>query len=298
VTSCDAFRRHISPYLDGELLGDDRAEFEAHVRACAACREELERERGVVEDIQKALPLYQAPPELRQRIERLAGAARPAAVPAAARPWRSFGHPLVLAASLVACVLAGAALLREPTPSGARDGAPASADRGGRVVGRPAGAFAALAVDTHLRHERGQLPLEVRSETPAEVSRFFEGRVPFHLTLPDYPVGPGETKPYRLVGGRLVAFDGDYAAYVAYHMDDRPISLLVTAADRVRPEGGEAVVSGGLTFHIESVAGLKVITWTDKGLTYALASDLAVAGNRSCMVCHGSAEERRKLEGL
>jgi hypothetical protein len=143
-----------------------------------------------------------------------------------------------------------------------------------------------------------QLPLEVRSEAPADVSRFFEGRVPFHLTLPDYPVGPGETKPYRLVGGRLVAFDGDYAAYVAYHMDERPISLLVTAAERVRPEGGETLVSGGLTFHIESVAGLKVITWTDKGLTYALASDLAVAGNRSCMVCHGSAEERRKLEGL
>ena len=100
------------------------------------------------------------------------------------------------------------------------------------------------------------------------------------------------------MGGRLVAFDGDYAAYVAYRMDGRPISLLVTAADRVRPEGGEVVVQGGLTFHLESVLGLKVITWTDKGLTYALASDLAVTGNRSCMVCHGSAKERRMFEGL
>jgi len=289
VIACDAFRRHISPYLDGELLGEDRAEFEAHVSGCAACRESLEAERAVVEAIRRALPLHQAPPELRVWVEGIAARGRPAG-PSARRGLRALGHPLVVAASLVACVLAGSALLREPglRPSAAR---PSSAPR-------PAGAFAALAVDTHLRHERGQLPLEVRSEAPAEVSRFFEGRVPFHLTLPDYPVERGETKPYRLVGGRLVAFDGDYSAYVAYHMDDRPISLLVTAAERVRPEGGEAVVSGGLTFHIESRAGLKVITWTDKGLTYALTSDLAVAGNRSCMVCHGSAEERRKLEGL
>jgi anti-sigma factor RsiW len=188
----------------------------------------------------------------------------------------------VVAAAVAAILLAGASLLREPA----------------RPLARPAGGFAALAVDTHLRHERGQLPLEVHSEVPADVSRFFEGRVPFHLTLPDYKVGRGETKPYRLVGGRLVAFEDDYAAYVAYRMDERPISLLVTSAGRVRPEGGEAIASGGLTFHIESVAGLKVITWSDNGLTYALASDLEVKGSRSCLVCHPAADARGRFEGL
>jgi hypothetical protein len=100
------------------------------------------------------------------------------------------------------------------------------------------------------------------------------------------------------VGGRLVSFEGDYAAYVAYRMEERPISLLVTSADRVRPEGGEIVRSGALTFHQESRAGLKVITWSDSGLTYALVSDVTVAGARSCMVCHGSPEEREKIEGF
>ncbi len=286
MTTCDALRRLISPYLDGELLGEDRADFEAHVHGCPACRASLEQEHAVVLAIQEALPLYEAPAPLRERVEQLVRQ-RPAEAPAAPsrRAWsaRGLGRPLVAAASLVAIALAAAALLRSPRPA---------------APPRAAGGFASLAVDTHLRHARGQLPLEVRSETPAEVSRFFEGRVPFHLTLPAYPVEPGERKPYRLVGGRLVAFDGDYAAYVAYQMDERPISLLVTSAERVTPEGGEAVVQGGLTFHIESVSGLKVITWTDKGLTYALASDLAVTGSRSCMVCHGSAQERRKFEGL
>jgi anti-sigma factor (TIGR02949 family) len=282
VTTCDALRRLISPYLDGELVGEDRAEFEAHVRDCPACRSSLEQEQAVVRAIQEALPLYEAPLALRERVDRLVRESAPAPSKRAAWAGPSLGRPLVLAASLVAIGLAATALLREPKASPAR----------------AAGAFASLAVDTHLRHERGQLPLEVTSEAPADVSRFFEGRVPFHLTLPAYPVEPGEEKPYRLVGGRLVTFAGDYAAYVAYRMDERPISLLVTSADRVTPEGGEAVVQGGLTFHMESVSGLKVITWTDKGLTYALASDLAVTGSRSCMVCHGSAEERRKFEGL
>jgi anti-sigma factor RsiW len=130
------------------------------------------------------------------------------------------------------------------------------------------------------------------------VADWFAGRVPFHLTLPDYPVGAGERKPYTLVGGRLVAFDGDYAAYVAYRMQDRPISLLVTSSAAARPAGGVEVTSGRLTFHLESVAGLKVITWVDHGLTYALVSDLREDGARSCLVCHGTEQERRKLEGL
>jgi anti-sigma factor RsiW len=125
--------------------------------------------------------------------------------------------------------------------------------------------FAALGVDTHLRYARGQLPLEVRSERPHEVAGWFGGRVPFQLALPDYPMGLGEQKPYTLVGGRLISFHGDYAAYVVYRMEGRPISLLVTAASTVRPEGGVMVTSGPLTFHLESVAGLKVITWTDRG---------------------------------
>ena len=287
MTPCDALRRLVSPYLDGELLGEDRADFEAHVRGCAACRASLEQERAVVRAVQESLPLYEAPASLRERVAELAH--KPEAVPAPPPPslpsllGTRLGRVALAVAAVLAIALAAAMLLRAP-----RAASPP----------RAAGAFASLAVDTHLRHARGQLPLEVRSELPAEVSGFFDGRVPFQLTLPAYPVGPGERKPYRLVGGRLVAFQDDYAAYVAYQMDERPISLLVTSSERVRPEGGEAVVQGGLTFHIESVSGLKVITWTDKGLTYALASDLAVTGSRSCMVCHGSAEERRRFEGL
>jgi hypothetical protein len=76
----------------------------------------------------------------------------------------------------------------------------------------PSDDLATLTADTHLRYTRGQLPLQVGSSRPDVVSAFFSGRVPFHLALPDYPVGPGESKPYRLLGGRVVSFRNDQAA--------------------------------------------------------------------------------------
>jgi anti-sigma factor RsiW len=263
----------VTAYVDGELVGDDRAAFETHVASCADCRRLLEEDRAVAAKVRASLPLYEAPAGLRERVEGLVYAAPPRRRALShTRAW-ALGLAAGLAVALLAAVLA----------VGGRPAAPASE-------------FASLAVDTHLRYARGQLPLEVASDRPEAVSGWFAGRVPFHLALPDYPVAPGDTKPYHLAGGRLVSFQRDYAAFVAYRMDEQPVSLLVTSSDRVRPQGGEVVRSGALHFHVESVAGLNVITWTDKGLTYALASDVALPGARSCQVCHGSPEERRRIE--
>ena len=275
VLTCDAARRLISPYLDGELVGEDRTAFQAHVDFCPVCRGVLADEEAVVDAVRRAVARPQAPPHLRARVEALLAA------PPARSSWRGW---TAAAAAVVLTLGAGASYRLAHRPP---ELAPASTN-----------ALALLAADTHLRYTRGQLPLEIGSDRPEVVSRWFSGRVPFNLTLPDYPVGPGERKPYNLLGGRLVSYRDDYAAYVAYRMDDRPISLLVTSAQLARPAGGETVVFGSLVFHQQSVNGLKVITWTDKGLTYALASDLSVNGSQSCTVCHGSPEERRRLEGF
>ena len=272
MMACAVFRQFVTAYVDGELVGEDRGAFEQHFASCRPCRQLLEDEQAVAGLLQQAKPSSVAPPALRARIEVLA--AKP--------PGTRFPRLVALAATLVLAMVAAFLALG---PSGR---------------GRPEATseLASLAADTHLRYARGQLPLEVESERPDQISRFFSGRVPFRLALPDYPVGPGEQKFYRLRGGRLVSFKNDYAAYVAYRMDDAPLSLLVTSSSQVAPSGGEEVASGSLTFHLEQVSGLQVISWSDKGLTYALASDTSVSGARSCMVCHGSPEERRRVQGF
>jgi anti-sigma factor RsiW len=280
VTPCDATRRLIGPYVDGELVGDERRVVDGHLARCADCRTLFAREAALSSAVEGAALRAPAPEELRERVARLL------AQPPPARFWR--------AAAVAAGLAAGVALVVFWPGRGAGPRPPAASPAPAPAVAELVG----VAVDSHLRYARGQLPLEVRSERPEEVSGWFSGRVPFHVALPDYPVGPGEQKFYHLEGGRLVALQGDYAAYVAYRMEGRPISLLVTSAARVTPSGSRTVQSGGLTFYLESVAGLNVITWSDKGLTYALASDLAVSGERSCLVCHGSPEERSKIEGF
>jgi len=272
MMACAAFRQLVTAYVDGELVGEDRAAFESHFAGCAACGRLLEEEHSVASLLDSSHPLPSAPDALRARIEIVVARSR-------SPRWSRFA---VMAAALLVAATALAVAVGS----------------WGRFRSAPASDLGALAADTHLRYSRGQLPLEVETERPEEISRFFAGRVPFQLALPDYPVGPGEQKFYRLQGGRLVAFKKDYAAYVAYRMDEKPLSLLVTASSQVMPNGGEVVRSGSLTFHIEEVSGLQVITWDDKGLTYALASDTSVSGARSCMVCHGSLEERPRVQGF
>jgi anti-sigma factor RsiW len=278
--TCDAARRLLGVYVDGELVGDERAAVEAHVAECPRCAADLRHERALLDAVRAAHPDEPAPESTRLRVEALF-----ATTASATRgTWR--GRRLALAAT--ALLALGAAIAWRAWIATAPSSTHAIAAE-----------FVGLAADSHLRFERGQLPLEVSSERPEQVSRWFDGRVPFRLELPDYPVGPGERKFYRLIGGRLVSFRGDYAAYVVYRLDDeRPISLLVASASRVEPSGGKVVRSGALRFHVGPVAGLNVISWSDKGLTYALASDHSVGGSRSCMVCHGAPEERSRIEGF
>jgi len=155
-----------------------------------------------------------------------------------------------------------------------------------------------LAVDTHLRHLRNQLPFEIKTDSPEQISNWFVGKVSFSLKLPNYQESSGQEKIYQLEGARLVGFKDDYAAYVAYQMRQRPITLVVTSSSVALPAGGEQIVSKGITFHYDSIDGLKVITWTDRGLTYALVSDLEERGQQSCLVCHAGAKDLGFIEKL
>ena len=289
---CDDIRARRTLYLDDELQGDERLLFESHLQKCDSCRSFIDGERVFLDAIRHTRPLHPASSELRERVQKLVS--NPPVVPTAPLRlrqqiqrslWQSSSNRsrLISGWSTVAAAIVTILLLPVVVWWIARhksDAVQAPSD------------FALMAAETHLRHTRGQLPLEIVSEAPQQISDWFANKVKFSVKLPNYQESSGQEKLYALEGARLVGYKDDYAAYVAYQMKTRPISLVITSDQIARASGGEVITAKGLVFHYDTIHGLKVITWSDRGLTYALVSDLEERGQQSCTVCHQGTKDQ------
>ena len=286
MTQCEDIATHLQLYLDDELQGDERSKVQAHLLNCEACRFSFDREREFLNAVRKAGQSHKASPELRTSVSEILSDSKPVA--SLRRPRlgsssrRTWGF--AVAAAFLLLVL------------------PLIVWRLGRVgekatAGQPS-SFALMAADTHLRHMRGQLPFEIESATPQHISEWFANKVNFSVQLPNYQESSGQEILYSLEGARLVGYKDDYAAYVAYRMKTRPISLVITSDAVAHLSGGEEIAARGLRFHYNAIQGLKVITWSDRGLTYALVSDLEERGQESCIVCHQGTKDRDLIAPL
>jgi anti-sigma factor RsiW len=287
MTLCEQILRQLTFYLDDELCESEKAEVELHLQSCANCEQIFTREKEFFLVVRKSKPIYKASEALQARINQTLSDITPLSTPISLRQRIQFflGQPSLTATWtplvwVILLVTIGTGLFwYVPT------------------VKQPS-EIAMLAINTHLKRLAGQLPLEIKSDSPAEISQWFAGKVPFQLKLPNYQESSGQDKLYGIEGARLIAFKNDYAAFVAYQMQARPITLVATASTLALPAGGEEIVTKGISFHCESIAGQKVITWTDRGLTYALVSDLAEHGQQSCIVCHTGTKDRDFMEAL
>ena len=288
MNKCEDIRGRLALYLDHELQGTELASVETHLTECESCAAVLAKQLNFLKAVRESGPLYIASPELRERIQPLLNDVQvsvPTAKPhSAIKTDVHFRWVLAAAAALLVLflpILVWQFVGQSDAPSNRR---PSS--------------FALKAAETHLRVTRGQLPLETQSASPQDISAWFSDKVSFSVKLPNYQESSGQEKLYILEGARLVGFQNDYAAYVAYRMKSRPISLVITSASVAKPSGGEEIASRGLRFHYNAIDGLKVITWSDRGLTYALVSDLDERGQQSCIVCHEGTKDRDFIEPL
>ena len=279
MKKCDEIRGRLTLYLDNELQGLERATVETHLTECESCASMLARELNFLKAVRESGPLHIASPELREKVQRLLiePQSRNATKTDVRFRWVIAAAAVLLVLFLPIWVFVG--------------------QRESPAMGRPS-YFATVAAETHLRIQRGQLPLETTSTNPQDISKWFSNKVSFSVQLPNYQESSGQEKLYTLEGARLVGYEKDYAAYVAYRMKDRPISLVITSSSVAKPSGGEEISSKGLRFHYNAIDGLKVITWSDRGLTYALVSDLDERGQQSCIVCHEGTKDRDFIEPL
>jgi anti-sigma factor RsiW len=274
-------------FLDDELRGEERAAVEAHLSDCETCGALFARELNFLKAVRDSAPLHAARPELREKVQRiLSEGEKPSPVAVEVSRRRRGSRMAWLVAAAAALLLLLPLLVWRVVKQA----------EGPEI--RPPSSFALMAADTHLRHTRGQLPLEMESESPQEISSWFVNKVNFSVKIPNYQESSGQEKLYTLEGARLVGYQNDYAAYVAYRMKDRPISLVITSGSVAMPSGGEEIAAGNLNFHYNAIDGLKVLTWSDRGLTYALVSDLEERGQQSCIVCHQGAKDQDFIEPL
>jgi anti-sigma factor RsiW len=290
MKDCEQIRDRMMLYLDDELESAECDELTKHFDTCRTCRVIFESERAFLESVRGVRALQTASPELRQRAEEiLAGGRESRSIEESLtkkqkdRRWLRPRYLLPIAAMVLVALAVGVLKF------GVFNTPP-------ELMGLSE--FARMAADAHMRHIQGQLPLEVSSEIPERISDWFIGKVPFVLRLPNYQEASGQEKLYQPEGARLVGYKNDYAAYVAYQMQTRPISLVVTSESVAQPAGGEVIRANGIEFHFNSINGLKVITWSDRGLTYALVSDLEERGQQSCVVCHEGTKDKNLIEPL
>jgi mycothiol system anti-sigma-R factor len=273
---------NIELYLDKELSGPELEEFRAHLEVCAACQAQLEEGEEFLRLLHRSRPLYHAPDALRDRVmrtmERSPSSAsyappnlRKRILKLLARPFESAAggfHRWPVLVAVILLIVAG--LL--PIP--------------GILRQANANSYIKAAVAAHRSSLNGDLPLEIKSESPSVVTAWFAGKVPFNFRLPEAAEEVRQKQVYRLTGGRLVNYKDGYAALVSYQMQQQTISLLVSSSKSAVASGGEEVPSGGIVFHYSKQAAFAVITWSTHGLTYALVSSLPGSGRQSCMVCH------------
>lgn len=287
MNACEKHTVDLMLYLDGELLAGKLMDFLAHLKTCAECRTSLDEQLALSALLRRSRPLYSAPPKLRARV-----AAQLAATGTTTRSnqlYQGSGQWLrrtfqgverlmprwtVLVPAVLGMMLCFLLISDE-------------------VQEVRASEYVNAALSTHRHYLSGQLPLQIRSDSPQAVTAWLAGKVAFPFRLPDSQAQSSGPPAYRLLGASVVHYKGSEAGLVTYEAPQNDtISLLVAATKYAVVAGGVEVRSGNLVFHHRIDAGFQIITWSNHGLTYALVSRAAGSARGSCLVCHQSMADR------
>ena len=276
---CDEYAVTVLRYLDNDLEGQELEEFRSHLDSCANCQSLVEQERALSKLLDRSRPLYSAPSGLRARVSgatlrhfsstrganRFPHSAFQALVNGLTGMGRRQLRVLAPAALAIALCLAF-------VPNMVRNVRAAS--------------YVETAVAEHRSHLDGSLPAGLVSNSPQQVTAWFANKVPFDFRLPAAEPGPENKPAYRLTGASVVHYKGSPAALVRYETQNEKITLLAVSSNSAVVAAGDEVRFGKLTFHYHTNSGFRVITWSTRGLSYALVSSVSAPARESCLVCH------------
>lgn len=244
---CGDLARAVDAYLDGEFDARERAEAEAHLAACPACRALVDGQGRVRDALRARLREAMTPPSAAGRAPATLRARIEASIVHERRPlWRRLLAPLPVGA-LAAC--AAGALLVVATHGG---------DDG-------------LVVEAVRSHHR-RLPLEVMTASVGEASipAWFSGKLDFHPSPPRFR-GDG----IHVLGARISNLRELPAAYFRYELPRGQAGLfIVDDPRRTFDPAGREVQLGPQVVRVVNARGYNVAVWREREIVYSLVSDL------------------------
>jgi anti-sigma factor RsiW len=236
---CQETQKLLHGHVDGELDLLRSLEVEQHVQECAACAQAYTDLQALRTAIKDRAPYFEAPANLRQRIQ--SSIRQPSMAGFAPRLLPR--HGLAIAASLAFVLFAAWGLLRMLF------------DHSTNAV-----ATQELVVASYVRSE--MLPshrLDVASSDQHTVKPWFAGKLDFGPSVPDL-----KDQGFDLVGGRLDYLDNRAVATLVYQRRKHIINLFIWPAT----PGAEAAPKA------ETRQGYQLVHWTQAGMTYWAISDL------------------------
>ena len=255
--TCDDLGAFVDAYIDEEFDHSDRADFEAHLSYCDACRREVEYQIAFTQHFKQVMRSSQTPTpqHLKQDILTMLKSQQvePSAMsePKAANARRGQYKRFLIAAAPVAATLSLVLLLPAFTI------APASS---------ASAPIARQAVDWH----HGDYPLEVQGEDAALISEWFSDKVSFPVRVPHF-----SGTEAKLLGGRLAQIEDRRAALVMYELKDGSrMSVMMFDGTGLEVPGDRIEKLGERDVALMRARGYEVAVMQDRGLTYSLTSDL------------------------
>jgi anti-sigma factor RsiW len=128
--------------------------------------------------------------------------------------------------------------------------------------------LASILVDDHARYQSATT--EVTSAEPEVINAWFRDRVRFSVQPPRLPDA-------SLVGGRLCNLQGHPAALISYRKPQNLISLFVLDGREIELPREHLIAVDERSCFVATERGYNVVIWKQRGLLYALVSDIRSA---------------------
>lgn len=192
-----------------------------HLHDCTACSKRVIAAMQWKRAVREAMPRYEVPKRLRDRVD--------------ARVDRRRTTWWMVAAAMIALVIAGQAFMMTSRRSATRE-----------------------LVDLHATIVGSASPIDVVSADRHTVKPWFEGRVPFAVSVPELA-----GTPFHLAGGRVVYWRGNPGAYMLITKGAHKVSLFEFDEEAASNPG--------------PVDSMTVVSWRANGLRCIAVGDLSRA---------------------